>query len=94
MDIKDMLPLLLKNADPKTAGMMSALNGGDMSQLLESMMGADGKNKEMMAMLKMMQGQQKTRSNPSGLNAIYSIAPTDILGIMLKHYGGNTEKQN
>ena len=86
MDIKDILPLLMKNSDPKMAGLMSAMQGGDTSALFESMLGKDDKNKELFSMLNLMRGQ-KTKPPPAqGLKPIYPFVSKEILGIMVKYY--------
>jgi len=93
MNLESLLPLLTKNSDPQTATLLSALSGGggDKSKLFESLMPKDGHSKELFNALSMMQTEQKkssqTHARAEGLKVIYNFAPTDILGVMMKHYG-------
>ena len=88
MDYKDILPLLLKGQNPEMAGVLSAMSSGDSSKLLETFMGKEGNNKELLTMLNLMRSNQK-KPLPEGLKPIYSIAPKDILGVMVKYYKGS-----
>ena len=88
MDIKDILPLLMKNSNPQMAGMMSAMSGGDTGKIFEEMMGKDEKNKDLMTMFNLMNTAKKNKPlSPSGLKPIYPFASDEILGILVKYYG-------
>lgn len=78
MNIETMIPLLMKNADPKLGAILSAING-DKSKLFDAAFG-ENKNKELFKLL------ASQRRSERGLYAIRNIAPKDILGIMLKYY--------
>jgi|GEM_PF-2292143 len=90
MDLKDILPLLMKNSDPKMAGMFSAMSGGDTSKMFEQMLGGDEKNKHMMTMFNLMNQQKKQKTHaPMGFKPVYPFIPTKILGMMIKYYDNN-----
>lgn len=87
MNIESLLPLLTKSSNPQASAILSAAMGGDKNKILESLIGKDAKNNELLNMLSLMQQQQKkSSSTPNGLKAIYNFAPKDILGIMVKYF--------
>jgi len=88
MDLKDILPLLMKNSNPQMAGMMNAMSGGDKSKIFEEMLGKDAKNKDLMTMFNLMNTAKKNRPEPSnGLRPIYPFVSDEILGVLVKYYG-------
>jgi len=88
MDLKDIMPLLMKNSNPQMAGMMNAMSGGDTSKAFEQMLGADSKNKDLLTMINLMNQSKKNRPfPPSGLKPIYPFVSDKILGVMVKYYG-------
>ncbi|MCL2555482.1 MAG: hypothetical protein FWE03_00490 [Firmicutes bacterium] len=88
MDLKDILPLLMKNSDPKMAGVFNAMGGGDSSKLFEEVLGKDEKNKNIMTMFNLMNQAKKNKSSaPQGLAPVYPFISTQILGTLVKYYG-------
>ncbi|MCL2822015.1 MAG: hypothetical protein FWD86_02320 [Firmicutes bacterium] len=87
MELNDILPLLLKNSDPKMGAMISAMQGGDKSAIFNSVLGGDEKNKDMINMLSLMQKSKKgEQKNLVGFEHIFDFVPPKILGILVKHF--------
>jgi hypothetical protein len=99
MNLESILPLLMGNgANPQMNDIMSLLKGGN-GNMADILKGQDGKNNvldmlknqggkgnDMMNLFSMMNAQKKpSKQGAFGLKPIYNIAPTDILGIMVKY---------